>query len=220
MPTAYAYTGTLEHARRLGDAALAAPNGITVTFYSRDFPDGEPGAARAARTFQKTFSAMRAKSRRILSTNSGEHATHLDTKVLHKFDALACMRDALPRGQGWAVKLIPATMVHIGAIVTDNSTGAVVSEFDPNERIVAGFIDTMLDEMYAAQKAKRPPIYPLTEHEDSFARSVRGKDWDWVISQHGMKVGVTSPPPQPTASRPDPLDAMEADFFGGDKDTP
>ena len=223
-----AWTATLDFARKIADQALADPEGITLTFLSEHYGSFEL-AGRAARRFQTTFSAMRSKARRAKQQHLGERSAQLDSNISHNLDCLSAMRDPLPDYKGWTIKVIPAQMIELGVIVTSNSTGKIIEEFDPISRSVDLILDKLWREREQAAKEHRPCSMVISHNDHEFMlkhvpdwldtlRNVFGIVLTAANSPLPTQAVTPSVPPLEPAPTPDArLDAMEAEFFGEQK---
>lgn len=126
MPQPRGQTASLESVRRLADHALSVADGVTVFFRLQQHVTLEACATRA-RSFQTTFSSLRAKERRskvIHALGKGEGGDlERDLYTRGKYDSLGCQRNPLPDGEGWKVELIPLDAMIDAFDVIDNSTG-------------------------------------------------------------------------------------------------
>lgn len=120
MPATLAHTGSQETVSKYADHALHSPAGIAVHFLTTDH--GSLVAAHsAARGFTSTFSALRARQRRIAQRQRGDTAPiGTDTFARGPYDRLVCAM--IKTEEGYSVHLKPTTST-LDLPVTDLATG-------------------------------------------------------------------------------------------------
>jgi hypothetical protein len=200
-----AITPSSSSVKDLADLALNEADGLTLTWLAEDI--GLEACAHKARSFQTTFTAFRARARRMHYRE--ESALLLDTSAQGPYDKLACVREPLANGAGWTVSLLHAHDLLAGVHITTGK-GDPVATLDPKMK--------RWGELFG--KAQRFP-HDITQEEYDFCVSVipdcfiddEGNPW---FTLHPSQVRgepkvdpVTAPPP-----------ASAAEMFGGTKKTP
>jgi hypothetical protein len=127
MPAARAYSANFSSVTEIANAALHSEEGMRITFLASELGDME-ACARAARSFQKSFTALRARARVRNEKALGERAERY-TSATGIYDKLACMTNKLPDLTGWYVDLLPSTHVLSRFTITDIKTGLPAAQF-------------------------------------------------------------------------------------------
>src|SRR6185369_10870553 len=145
MPETRAFTGNLASITAAADAALQAPQGIEVRFLAPDYPTGLDGAASAARSFQKTFSSLRARTRKLQAHHLGESSAFPPPTTLAQsiYDKLVCERARII--DGWVIRLMPVALVQSSFALFDIATGEALTTTGAGLSEVARLIDKHLN---------------------------------------------------------------------------
>lgn len=126
MPQPNAYMAAFTSVASAADLALDRPEGVTITWTVEEYGDAEV-CKSLSRSFQTTFTSLRARTRRTAMVRRGE-ANLRDTDALGPYDKLVCMRAPLAFGAGWSVLLCPSNLMINRLNITDNATGRPVTE--------------------------------------------------------------------------------------------
>jgi hypothetical protein len=139
-----AYTANFSSVQAAADRALDAPSGITIRF-TVERHGSLAQCEHLARGFQKSFSSIRARARRISRTVRGESATivPIDTMAHGPYDGLVCQRSRLPDDMGWSVGLYPASVILDAMDIIDNDTGRPITEIGANRTETNAILDRM-----------------------------------------------------------------------------
>lgn len=148
-------TASIEWARKIAEQALLRPKGLSLDFLVSDYGSMDE-AGRCCRRLQTTFSTMRADARRRAQRISQENPYKLSSDTVGPYDKLAAYRDKLPNDRGWRLRLIPASMIDLNVVITDNDTGEVIDFFSEDEREVTELIGIIYDEFMRCEKAHIP----------------------------------------------------------------
>ena len=98
----------------LSERALASEEGVHIRFTVTPERSLE-ACAIAARSFQKVWTSLRARARRMTQAR--------DANLPGPYDRLSCTRLPLPNGEGWQISLVHATAVLASFDVVDIATG-------------------------------------------------------------------------------------------------
>jgi|SRR6185312_3310537 len=129
MPALRSFNASSAVVKRVADAALDDPAGCVVTWFSRDI--GLAACRQSARSFQTSFSSLRARARRQRINHVGDASNlTLDLEVVGPYDCLACTPRELPEGAGWSVSLLKADTALQGVTITSASTGEPIDGID------------------------------------------------------------------------------------------
>lgn len=113
-----AFTPAMEAVREIADQALlAGPEGITL--YWRCPPFTLETARLQARSFQQSFTSLRARARRL----SAEDKLARDHAGTGTYDRLAAQRGDLPDAAGAYIRLCPARALFEDVEIVSNATG-------------------------------------------------------------------------------------------------
>ncbi len=116
------YSPNFDTVTQAADAALNDPDGITIRF-KLDTLGSMEACRLSARSFQKSFTALRARANRLSNTSAR------DTNKTGIYSKLICQ--VLPMGDdsGWMVNLLPARVVLSTLDIISNSTGLPITSF-------------------------------------------------------------------------------------------
>lgn len=207
MPAPRAFTATSASVKDIADKALNEPEGVTLT-WTTDRLSLE-ACAHNARSFQCTFSALRARARRMKLKFVEESADNLDLVTQGPYDRLACVKEPLMNRGGWSVSLLPAEQLLSGAVITNAGTGAPLKGESPSEK-------RKLALLMKAQK---------------FPRDVTQEEFDWLTGElpgwylveledphsHWFKLDPSQTQSAASVYREKPLPSLENMFGPRDK---
>lgn len=131
MARARTFTASFSAVSNLADRALSTSQGGDIHFTLERY--GSPqGCAHAARSFQNTFSAMRAQDRNRSPYAKAERANNggvnpAITFARSEYDALVCQRKVLPDGS-WVVSLMKGASYLNSFTLIDRATGKDITE--------------------------------------------------------------------------------------------
>lgn len=126
-----AYSPNFVSVQQVASHALDDPSGAAIFFTTAALGSLE-AAKHAARSFQQSFTSLRARGRRRSETALGEVARNQASvprfsDARGMYDALVCQRSPLPDGKGWKVELIPAAAVLATLDIRDRITGEPIT---------------------------------------------------------------------------------------------
>lgn len=181
MPAPVNVTPQMERVRAYAERALAAPEGITLTFPNSKY-NGPRGSALASRSFQTTFCALRSKAARRAQRHQGDITQALDSHINGRYSELACVRSLMPNEEGWKIELCKAYSIDMAIDVFDRATGEQLKEFDPQEQRMSEMVNIFTTEILAYQKERRAYRPPFTEADKrwiwEYAPEVAKSMWD------------------------------------------
>lgn len=160
MPDARITTASIDAVRRVAELALARPDGLAVNFTLADCGTLESCQARS-RSFQTSFSSLRARVRRQLAANQ---TNRLDQDIPGRYDRLSCQRVAIPGGNGYQVLLYPVDRLVMELNVTDMH-GMPLEELSPDKARLDAIIKFWSTQKSAAREGGRQFVDPLTDVE-------------------------------------------------------
>lgn len=201
-----ALTASLLNVRRIADEALERPEGLTITFHTRDYESLEQANTKA-RGFQTSFSALRTRERKQRQRRV-RNVLVPDDDVVGLYDALACQKLPMPNGEGFAVHLIPETALRFDDNVIDRATGEPIEMFDADTRMLRKIVKKVFDVDRAVKKGGTW-YNPLNPTEIQFMLDKYPQDYaDWGMTPQPAAYDPT----QPVKDLADiPLDQMFGD---------
>lgn len=126
MPAPRTYSPNFDAVTQAADAAVAAPDGVTLQFLTSALGSMD-GCRFAARSFQKSFTALRARARKLSQRDE------LYSNKRGPYDGLVCQLQPLADDTGWIVSLIPSRIVLSQLNIIDNATGLPLTEFGTHQ---------------------------------------------------------------------------------------
>lgn len=127
MPAARSFSPSFNMIVDTARAALQKPEGLSVEFRISKLGSME-ACATAARSFQVSFTSLRARARRKNMAAKGQLYDR-DHDAFGIYDGLVCQRQRFPDNSGWYVWLGPASAALQDLEIIDNATG---------ERVIIG----------------------------------------------------------------------------------
>lgn len=170
-----ALTASIIHVRRIADAALDRPQGVTVQF-RLDVYETLERCNTAARSFQVCFSSMRTRERKQRQARMKDKYV-LDDEVMGLYDKLACTKVMCEDRQGFEVHLIPQEALTFDQNIIDRETGERVEEFSSEQRLMRKIVYTLSAE-YKSAKEQHREVRDVLSAEDSA----------WLMANHADSV--------------------------------
>jgi hypothetical protein len=154
--------------KSLADRALQLPEGLRIYFRTEAHGTFET-AHRAARSFQTSFSSMRAKARRQMErAHSQNDSLIMDTLTQGPYDSLACQKEWLPNGEGFAIWLAPAYALDLFNDVVDAKSGQQLEEYTPDFIRSNAILQFWLKKAQAAKEAHEQMANPLDPEAEAW----------------------------------------------------
>lgn len=210
MPDARAFSPNMVSPQHVAQAAQARPGGVTLAF--RVSVHGSLAeCAHRARSFQQSFTAMRARARGLSQRKLGESASPRYSMARGPYDDLVCQRRILPDGEGWAVDIIPSNLTLTSLDIIDRETGLPVDTVDNNSNMI--FVLTTKYTNYLMGKGPR-----ITADEEETLKRASGEDVLEEIRSYTTGASLDAPgnPSEVITSQPkrssDPNDMTEEEM--------
>ena len=167
MPSPTVITPQMERVRQLADQAKDSREGLTIYFRVSQYGSLEACNSRA-RGMQSSFSALRAKTRRLAMNMSQEPSHTRDVMTKGPYDNIACIKSTLPGGDGYSIEFIPNFLYALDLEIVDRATGEPLAAEDPNINRYAALGLKLQLSWEAAQRSKALFTNPLTPDEITF----------------------------------------------------
>jgi len=202
MAESRSYSPNYETVRKAADAALMSPDGIAIN-YRVDAVTPMSACALKARSFQQSFTSLRARMRRLDAKVRGEimeHSVVRDSFARGPYDDLVCQRLPLADEGGWCVTLRHAHVLIDELEIIDIATGQPLSEIGKNKSELEVFYSKAIHGPSAFTHAERArameldpffwtgslpgniglPPEPFTPPRWFFNAALPApKDWEW-----------------------------------------
>ncbi len=159
MPAPRAYSPSFVSVADAADQALARENGMDIYFTVERYGSLE-ACLTLSRSFQKSFTSLRARARRLSERRIGEEGINAprDSMAVGNYDTLVCQRVQMGEGRGWIVSLIPTHVVMSQFDCRDPVTGEKITDLGFNAD----------RETVLFKKAMRKPIVLTVKEWDEF----------------------------------------------------
>lgn len=133
MSRAVLNTPSAQAVRTVAEHALMSVEGLQIKFLASKYGDLKR-AASAARSFQTSFSAMRARER--------------GKQQVGRYDPLACCKLPLPNDGGFEIIIAKASGLLLDWDIIDIATGKPPEEFAPERGVIAQIMDAIATMRY------------------------------------------------------------------------
>lgn len=185
MPDARAFSPNMVSPQHVAQAAQARPGGVTLAFRVSVHGSLEECAHRA-RSFQQSFTSMRARARGLSQKRLGESTSPRYSMARGPYDDLVCQRRLLPNGEGWAVDIIPSNLTLTSLDIIDRETGLPVDTVDNNSNLIF-----TLSTKYSNYLMGKGPS--LTMDEEETLKRVAGEDALEEIRSYSSGASLDAP---------------------------
>lgn len=165
MPAPRTTTPGEARVRALADRAKELPDGLRVRFTIANHHT-LADCASAARSFQTSFSSMRAKARR--KTETLQEREKRDVNAKGPYDSLACIKERLANDEGYAIWLAPAYAIDFANDVVDGKTGEPLAEYDPINMKSNAILQFWLARADEARRGKAEFRNPLDADQEAW----------------------------------------------------
>ncbi len=182
-----AWSANFESVSRAADLALTLPKGIFLEFTLNDFPTPE-ACKHAARSFQKSFTALRARERRraelALHENS-RTSVPIISSARGQYCGLSCVPEPKEDGS-WIVRLIPAQLHMANMRIRNADTGEEIEMFNPDEAELGTLISLSMkpieERAFTQEQWKRTTeldikLNPGRKRNERWNFDMKGNDW-------------------------------------------
>lgn len=220
-PTGKALTPAMSAVARYADQAKLQPEGIELFFLVTKY-GSLPGAASAARSFQTTFSSLRARKRRQAQREEFESKHIEDAFTQGKYDSLSCQKTTLGEGRGYSVLLIPIDQYGMAIEAYDLATGERIKAFTYEFKRCSGIAKFWGEKCLESRQLRRAFTNPLTLEEEEFWFT-HEPEWanDYYTAMDmkrrtGAQLAELTPSDEPKPF--DLADLSVEEMFGGDGD--